>query len=69
MATVWKQIMGWRAREWDAFLRRALLEPRTGCVLFVLGLASALLAGACNKWTEESMRVALSVCAVCLISL
>ena len=66
---VWEDIRHWGARDWDAFLRRALLEPRTLCMLFVLGFVGALLGGACVLWSDDELRVALSVAAVALISL
>ena len=66
---VWEDIRGWGPRDWDAFLRRAALEPRTLCMLFVLGFAGAFLGGACGGWADDSLRVALALCAVALISL
>lgn len=66
---VWDNIRRWRARDWDSFLRRALLEPRTLCMLFVLGFVGALLGGACAGWSDDEMRVALAVAAVALLSL
>ena len=65
---VWKEIWDWHARDWDAFFRRAALEPHTYCMLFVLVFVGALLGGACDGWTDDSLRVALAVCAVALVS-
>lgn len=67
--TVWEDVRRWGARDWDAFVRRALLEPRTLCVLGALGFAGALLAGACERWPDDLVRVALALSAVALISL
>lgn len=66
---IWERIRHWDARDWDAFFRRAALEPRTFCMLFVLGFAGAFLGGACGGWTDDQLRVALALCAVALISL
>lgn len=67
--TVWEEVWRWRAQEWRAFLRRALLEPRTLCLLLALGLSVAFVTGACNRWSDDNVRVALALSAVALISL
>jgi hypothetical protein len=67
--TVWEDVRSWGARDWDAFLRRAALEPRTYCLLFALGFAGAFLGGACNGWSDENLRIALAMNAVAMISL
>jgi hypothetical protein len=67
--TVWEDARRWDARDWDAFVRRALLDPRALCLLGVLGFVGAFLAGACERWPDDRLRVALALCAVGLISL
>lgn len=67
--TVWEDVRRWDARAWDAFVRRALLEPRTLGMLAVIAFAGAVLAGACDRWPDDRLRVALALCAVALISL
>jgi len=67
--TVWVDARRWGARDWDAFVRRALLEHRTLSMLGVLAFVGAFLAGACERWPDDRLRVALAYCAVALISL
>ena len=65
---VWEDVRRRGARDWDAFARRAALEPRTLCMLGVLAFVGAFLGGACERWPDDRLRVALALCAVALIS-
>ena len=60
--SIWEDIRGWGTREWEFFLLRALINPRTYCVLYTLGAALATLAGV--TLSPDNMRGMLALFAV-----
>lgn len=62
--TLWSDLPTWGAREWEAFLTRAALEPRTYGLLFALGTVGAFLGGAALSPETTHCLLALYALAV-----
>lgn len=64
--SIWDDIRGWGTGDWERFLRRVALHPRTYCMAYVLGLVLATLAGV--TLSQENTRGALCLFAVAALS-
>lgn len=65
--TLWEEIPAWGAREWEAFLARAALEPRTYCMCWVLCSVGLVLAGV--PMPDDALMCVLTLFALSAISL
>lgn len=65
--SIWEEIPSWRARDWERFLMRAVLEPRTYCMLWVLIAVGLVLAGV--PMSNDSTLCVLALFAMAALSI
>jgi hypothetical protein len=64
--TIWGEIPKWHARDWERFIVRAGLEPRTYCMLWVLITVILILAE--TPLSNDSMLCVLALFAMAALS-
>lgn len=64
--SILEDMRGWGIPEWERFLRRAAIDPRTYFMLYTLGVALASLAGV--TLSPEGTRAMLALFAVAALS-
>lgn len=65
--SVWTTMRGWGPAEWELFLRRAVLDPRTYCLAYTIGV-SVLVCLRVPNLSAEGTRCMLTLYSVAALS-